>query len=59
MRRFLLAGIIVSCLAATSALAADLKLGYIDMQRALNSSEAGKEASSSPPRDIVFLERLP
>jgi outer membrane protein len=32
------------CIAATSAFAADLKLGYIDMQRALNASDAGKEA---------------
>jgi outer membrane protein len=44
MRRFLLAGILVCCLAASSAFATDVKLGYIDMQRALNSSEAGKEA---------------
>ena len=44
MRRFLLAGILASCIAATPAFAADLKLGYIDMQRALNASEAGKEA---------------
>jgi outer membrane protein len=44
MKRFILAGIVVCCLAATSAFAADVKLGYIDMQRALNSSEAGKEA---------------
>jgi len=44
MRRFILAGILASCIAATPAFAADVKLGYIDMQRALNSSEAGKEA---------------
>ena len=44
MRRFLLAGILMCCMAATSAFAADVKLGYIDMQRALNTSEAGKEA---------------
>lgn len=44
MRRFLLAGILACCLATTSAFAADVKLGYIDMQRALNTSEAGKEA---------------
>jgi len=44
MKRFLLAGTLACCLAATSAFAADLKLGYIDMQRALNTSEAGKEA---------------
>ena len=44
MRRFLLAGIMACCIAASPAVAADLKLGYIDMQRALNASEAGKEA---------------
>jgi len=44
MRRFLLAGILACSLTATSVFAADVKLGYIDMQRALNTSEAGKEA---------------
>jgi outer membrane protein len=44
MRGFLTAGILTCCFAATSAFAADLKLGYIDMQRALNTSEQGKEA---------------
>lgn len=44
MRRLVLAGIVAVCLAATSVFAADVKLGYIDMQRALNGSEAGKEA---------------
>ena len=44
MKRAILAGIVATCIAATSVFAADLKLGYIDMQRALNGSEAGKEA---------------
>lgn len=44
MRRFVLAGTVALCLAATSVFAADIKLGYIDMQRALNGSEAGKAA---------------
>jgi outer membrane protein len=44
MRRFLLAGTLACCIAATPVFAADVKLGYIDMQRALNASEAGKEA---------------
>ncbi|MBC8019058.1 MAG: OmpH family outer membrane protein [Verrucomicrobia bacterium] len=44
MRRFLLAGILACTIAATPVFAADVKLGYIDMQRALNSSDAGKEA---------------
>lgn len=32
------------CFTATPALSADSKLGYVDMQRAINTSEAGKEA---------------
>ena len=44
MKRIILAGIVVLCIASTSVFAADLKLGYIDMQRALTGSEAGKEA---------------
>ena len=44
MKRVILAGIVAVCIASTSVFAADLKLGYIDMQRALNGSEAGKEA---------------
>ena len=44
MRRLLLLGILACCIASAPAFAADMKLGYIDMQRALNSSEAGKEA---------------
>ena len=44
MRRLLLAGILACCIAATPVFAADVKMGYIDMQRALNTSEAGKEA---------------
>ncbi len=44
MKKVILAGLLACCLAATSGFAADVKLGYIDMQRALNTSEAGKEA---------------
>ncbi len=44
MRKFVLLAIAAVCLAAPSVFAADVKLGYIDMQRALNGSEAGKEA---------------
>lgn len=44
MKQMLLGAVITICLTATSVFAADLKLGYIDMQRALNGSEAGKEA---------------
>lgn len=43
MKRFIFAAVFV-LIAATASLAAESKLGYIDMQRALNSSEAGKEA---------------
>ena len=44
MRKLVLTGIVAVCLTATSVFAADVKLGYIDMQRALNGSESGKEA---------------
>ena len=44
MKRIIMAGIVAMCIASTSVFAAELKLGYIDMQRALTSSEAGKEA---------------
>lgn len=44
MKRAILAGIVAAFITSTSLFAADLKLGYIDMQRAINTSEAGKEA---------------
>ncbi|MDD2850466.1 MAG: OmpH family outer membrane protein [Desulfuromonadaceae bacterium] len=44
MKRVFLAGIAAACIASTTVFAADVKIGYIDMQRALSSSEAGKEA---------------
>lgn len=44
MRRLVLSVLFASCLATTTAFAADLKIGYIEMQRALNSSDAGKTA---------------
>jgi outer membrane protein len=44
MRSLILAVFVMAFLTATSGFAAELKLGYIDMQRALNGSEAGKEA---------------
>lgn len=44
MKRAIFAGIVAVFIASTSLLAADFKLGYVDMQRAINSSESGKEA---------------
>ena len=44
MRRLVLTVLFASCIASTTAFAADLKIGYVEMQRALNSSEAGKAA---------------
>lgn len=44
MKQVFLAGLVMAVMASTSVFAADVKLGYIDMQRALNGSEAGKEA---------------
>ena len=40
----LLTALVAICIASTTAFAADVKIGYIEMQRALNSSEAGKAA---------------
>lgn len=44
MKRFILAAVMTGILAAGAAFGADTKIGYIDMQRAINTSEAGKEA---------------
>jgi len=44
MRRFIITAVAAVCIASTTSFAADFKLGYIDMQRAINTSEAGKEA---------------
>lgn len=44
MRRFIPAALLAACIASTTAFAAEQKLGFIEMQRALNSSEAGREA---------------
>lgn len=48
MKRFILAAIVLGCFAVGSAFAADTrggqKFGYIDMQRAINTSESGREA---------------
>ncbi len=44
MKRAILAGIVAACVMSTSVFATDLKIGYVDMQRALTGSEAGKEA---------------
>lgn len=44
MKRKILATIVAVLIMSTSVFASELKLGYIDMQRALNGSEQGKEA---------------
>lgn len=48
MKRFFLAALLMGLMAVESAFAADLKptqkIGYVDMQRAINSSEPGREA---------------
>jgi outer membrane protein len=44
MKRMVLMAVMACCFASTMAYAADFKIGYVDMQRALNGSEAGKEA---------------
>lgn len=44
MKRLVAAAIIAGSLAAGTAFAAETRVGYIDMQRAINTSEAGKAA---------------
>jgi len=44
MKRIFFTALMVSCIATGTVFAADMKIGYIDMQRAINSSETGKEA---------------
>lgn len=44
MKRLVQVAVIAGCIAAGTAFAAETKIGFIDMQRAINTSEAGKEA---------------
>lgn len=48
MKRFIIAAVLLSGMVAGTAFAAEVKaaqkFGYIDMQRAINTSESGKEA---------------
>ena len=44
MKKLFLSALLTSCIAATTCFAADAKLGFMDMQRAINTSEVGKEA---------------
>ena len=44
MKRIIFAALLAVCISAGTAFAADSKIGYIDMQRAINTSESGKEA---------------
>jgi outer membrane protein len=42
--KLLVSVLMAICFASSMTFAADIKIGYIEMQKALNSSEAGKEA---------------
>jgi outer membrane protein len=44
MKRIITAALMLSCIATGTVSAAETKIGYIDMQRAINNSETGKEA---------------
>lgn len=46
-RRFVLLGILVCFGAARAASAEEVKLGYVDLQRALNETEEGRKAKSA------------
>ncbi len=41
-----------------SVLAADLKVGYVDIQRAINECNAGKEARKAITKDVERVQRL-
>ena len=41
-----------------SALAADLRIGYVDMQRAVNDCNAGREAKKAIIKDVEKFQRL-
>ncbi len=41
-----------------SALAADLKIAYVDIQKAVNDSNAGKDAKKAITKDIEKFQRL-
>ncbi len=41
-----------------SALAADLKIAYVDIQKAVNDSNAGKEAKKAITKDIEKFQRI-
>src|SRR5208282_5997761 len=55
-RRFLLIGAAIVLLAAASRARADVKLAYVDIQRALNECDAGKKAKGEFRTRIESLE---
>lgn len=55
-RRFLLIGAAIVLLAAASRARADIKLAYVDIQRALNECDAGKKAKGEFRTRIESLE---
>ena len=55
-RRFLLIGAAIVLLAAASRARADIKLAYVDIQRALNECDAGKKAKGEFRTRIENLE---
>jgi len=52
MKRFVVLLLALSFLAAVPAVAADVKLGYVDLQKALNLSEAGKAAKEKIQKKV-------
>ncbi len=55
MKRFIVA-LLAASLLATPALAADVKIGYVDLQKALNTSEAGKAAKDRITKKVKEYE---
>lgn len=55
MKRFIVT-LFAALLLATPALAADQKIGYVDLQKALNTSEAGKAAKDRITKKVKEYE---
>ena len=56
VRTFRLAAVLLASALAAPVFAADVKIGYVDLQRALNESEAGKRAKADFKVQVDRLE---
>lgn len=57
MKKFFLAVSMVLCAGVASGAEKGVKIGYVDLQKALNESEAGKEAKTSFNKRVEELQK--